>query len=145
MAFCVCARDLDLSGRSNREGQCRKRQATQQLLYIPNWNEQPICHRFRDNAIFAFDHVTLTSKEGQIVKVKVANERPHTSYYICPNETNSLPVTVFEIMRVLRSVTWPWPLRKVKSRRSMSQTKGHIPVAIYSQLKRTAYLAPFSK
>ena len=72
---------------------------------MPNWHEQPNCHRIRDNASFAFDHVTLTSKEGQIVKVKVANERPHTRYYICPIETNSLTGTVFEIMRVLRSVT----------------------------------------
>src|SRR6266853_2065822 len=75
----------------------RKRKATHQLLYMPNWNEQPICHRFQDNASFAFDDVTLTSKEGQIVKVKVANERPHTSYYIFPIGTNSLTVTVFEI------------------------------------------------
>src|SRR5260221_14358195 len=62
-----------------------------------NWNEQPNCHRIRDNASFAFDHVTLTSREGQIVKVKVANERPHTSYYIFPIGTNSLSVTIFEI------------------------------------------------
>src|SRR5260370_1283318 len=64
---------------------------------MPNWNEQPIWHRFRDNASFAFDHVTLTSKEGQILKVKVANERPHTIYYIFQIGTNSLSVTVFEI------------------------------------------------
>ena len=72
---------------------------------MPNWNEQPNWHRFRDNARFAFGHVTLTSQEGQIVKVKVANERPHTIYYICPIETNSLTVTVSEIMQVLLLVT----------------------------------------
>ena len=42
--------------------------------------------------------MTLTSKEGQIVKVKVADERPHTSYYTFAIGTNSLTGTVFEIM-----------------------------------------------
>src|SRR6266853_1648307 len=85
---------------------------------MPNWNEQPNCHRFQDNARFAFDHVTLTSQEGQIVKVKVANERPHTSYYICPIGTNSLNGTFFEIYASQCARRWGVPrVGGVKPRR----------------------------